>query len=70
MSQAPPNLEFTIPGKPQPWQRAGRAANGKFYTPGPTRRFEARDGHGWTPSPLLARMAERGETFGAARDGA
>ena len=33
------------------------------------RAMEARDGHGWTPSPLLVRMAERGETFSGARDG-
>lgn len=35
------SLIFTVPGKPQPKQRARRGRGGKWYTPTQTRLFEA-----------------------------
>jgi len=34
------SIVFTIPGKPVPKQRARAGAGGRFYTPGPTRKYE------------------------------
>jgi len=34
-------LEFTIPGPPQPKQRARKGKGGRWYTPTPTRRYHA-----------------------------
>ena len=35
------HLSFIVPGKPQPKQRARRGASGHWYTPEPTKRYEA-----------------------------
>ena len=34
------SLTFTVPGKPQPKQRARRGRNGRWYTPQATRDYE------------------------------
>jgi Holliday junction resolvase RusA-like endonuclease len=34
-------IELVIPGPPQAWQRAGRSASGRFYTPDKTRQAES-----------------------------
>lgn len=54
-------LEFTIPGKPQPKQRArqGRTPSGKscFYTPNPTRLYEKAVGDNARAAMWRLRMA-------------